>query len=96
MRNRRLNRAIISIVLLEGVLIGLISWLLSGLVGLPISKQLSDVLFQVIFARNASVAFTLQGNLIWLVLVLLLSVLASVIPAFNASRLTIREVLAYE
>jgi putative ABC transport system permease protein len=34
--------------------------------------------------------------LIWLALVLLLSAVASVIPALNASRLTIREVLAYE
>jgi putative ABC transport system permease protein len=90
------NRAIITIVLLEGILIGVISWLLSGAVALVISKQLADVMFQIIFDRNAALAFTVSGNLIWLVLVLVLSVLASVIPAFNASRLTIREVLAYE
>jgi putative ABC transport system permease protein len=90
------NRAIISIVLLEGILIGFISWLLSGLAALPLSKQLADVMFQIIFDRDAALAFTFSGNLIWLGLVLLLSVLASVIPAFNASRLTIREVLAYE
>ena len=33
---------------------------------------------------------------IWLAVVLLLSALASLIPARNASRLTVREVLAYE
>jgi putative ABC transport system permease protein len=32
----------------------------------------------------------------WLGLVLVLSSLASVLPAYNAVRLTIREVLAYE
>ena len=32
----------------------------------------------------------------WNVLVLALSILASILPAYNASRLTIREVLAYE
>jgi putative ABC transport system permease protein len=90
------NRAIIKIVLLEGFLTGLISWLLSCLAALPISKQLADVMFQIIFDRNAALAYTFLGNLIWLGLVLLLSVLASVIPAYNASRLTIREVLAYE
>ncbi|MDT8307545.1 MAG: ABC transporter permease, partial [Anaerolineae bacterium] len=90
------NRAIMTIVLMEGVLIGLVSWLLSGVVALPLSKQLADVMFQIIFDRDAALAFTLSGNLIWLGLVLLLSVLASVIPAYNASRLTIREVLAYE
>ncbi len=90
------NRAIVSIVLLEGVLIGLISWLLSCGVALPLSKQLADVMFQIIFDRNAALSITFSGNLIWLGLVVLLSALASVIPAYNASQLTIREVLAYE
>ena len=39
---------------------------------------------------------TLEGVAIWLVAVLGLSALASVLPARNAARLTIREVLAYE
>ncbi|MFO7696198.1 MAG: FtsX-like permease family protein [Anaerolineae bacterium] len=90
------NRAIVTIVLVEGCLIGLISWLLAGLVALPISKQLGDVMFGIIFDRSAALDFTLYGNLIWLGVVLALSVVASVIPAYNASRLTIREVLAYE
>jgi putative ABC transport system permease protein len=42
------------------------------------------------------VTFTYLGYAIWLGLVLLLSVLGSVLPARNAARLTIREVLAYE
>jgi putative ABC transport system permease protein len=33
---------------------------------------------------------------IWLLLVVLLAVVASMLPARNAARLTIREVLAYE
>lgn len=90
------NRAISSIVLLEGVLIGLISWLLASLAALPISKQLADVMFQIIFDRNATLDFTPTGNLIWLGVVLVLSVLASLLPAYHATRLTIREVLAYE
>ena len=90
------NRAIINIVLVEGVVIGVISWLLSCFAALPISKQLADVMFQIIFDRDAALDFTPLGNLIWLALVLGLSFLASVLPAFNASRLTIREVLSYE
>ncbi len=90
------NRAIINIVLVEGVLIGLLSWFLGVAAALPLSKQLADILFQIIFDRDAAMDFTLSGNLIWLALVLALSVLASVIPAIHASRLTIREVLAYE
>jgi putative ABC transport system permease protein len=33
---------------------------------------------------------------LWLVMVIVLSALASFLPARNASRLTVREVLAYE
>jgi len=40
--------------------------------------------------------FSLDGFLIWLAGVLVLSALASLLPAHNAARLTIREVLAYE
>jgi len=42
--------------------------------------------------------FTLsfQGLLIWLAFVLVISALASLIPARSAVRLTIRDVLAYE
>jgi putative ABC transport system permease protein len=39
---------------------------------------------------------TLEGVAIWLAVVLGLSGLASALPARNAARLTIREVLAYE
>jgi putative ABC transport system permease protein len=90
------NRSIISIVLIEGSVIGLIYWVLSGVVAIPISKALADSMFQIVFDTNADVVFKLSGNLIWLGLVLLLSMFASVVPAYNASRLTIREVLAYE
>jgi putative ABC transport system permease protein len=40
--------------------------------------------------------FTYQGFLIWLGAVLFLSMVASFVPARNAAKLTIREVLAYE
>jgi putative ABC transport system permease protein len=40
--------------------------------------------------------FSMAGVGLWLVVVVLLSVAASFIPARNAARLTVREVLAYE
>jgi putative ABC transport system permease protein len=41
-------------------------------------------------------AYSFTGLWLWLILVILLSAMASFIPARNASRLTVREVLAYE
>jgi len=43
-----------------------------------------------------SYTYSANGVLIWLVVVIILSVLASSLPARNASRLTVREALAYE
>jgi putative ABC transport system permease protein len=49
-----------------------------------------------LFDVPATPTYTPTGFLIWLGVVTLLSVTASVLPAYNAARLTIREVLAYE
>jgi putative ABC transport system permease protein len=49
-----------------------------------------------VFQTPIDVVFTYTGYAIWLGLVLILSALASILPARNAARLTIREVLAYE
>ena len=41
-------------------------------------------------------SYSIPGLWLWLLIVVILSALASFIPARNASRLTVREVLAYE
>jgi ABC-type lipoprotein release transport system permease subunit len=48
------------------------------------------------FGKPFSTAFTPMGAVIWLVLVVLVSVLASVAPAQRASQISIREALTYE
>ncbi len=83
-------------VIVEGALIGLISWLFACLVSVPISKLMSDVISSAIFGRPITFTFIWSGVLIWLILVAILSIIASILPARNAARLTIREVLAYE
>ena len=90
------NRAIINMVIIEGVLIGVVSWALAALAAIPISKVMSDVMSVAIFNTPATFTYTPLGVLIWLAVVALLSMLASVLPARGAARLTIREVLAYE
>jgi putative ABC transport system permease protein len=77
-------------------MIGLISWVLATVAAIPISKLLSDTIHLAVFDARSEFTFTLTGPLYWLGLVVILSVLASVLPARNAARLTIREALAYE
>jgi len=90
------DQVVVRLVIIEGLLIGGISFLLGMLLSFPITTLLSNVISMAIFNAPATVAFTIQGFAIWLVVVVILSVLASLLPARNASRLTIREVLAYE
>jgi len=88
--------AIMKSVILEGLIIGMISWLIGALLSFPISAFLSDIISSAIFQTPMGLALTPNGFIIWLVLVIIFSALASVLPALKAARLTIREVLAYE
>ena len=90
------DRAISSMVMVEGMLIGFISWLLGCLVSVPISKLMSDAISGAIFGATSIFTFTPTGILIWFALVMFLSALASLLPARSAASLTIREVLSYE
>lgn len=90
------NRILMQMVLTEGLIIGGISYLLGALLAFPISKIMSDGINIAVFDAPTAFGFTPIGFLIWLLVVVVLSFAASVIPARNASRLTIREVLAYE
>jgi len=90
------DRDITRMVMVESLLIGMISWALSCLVSFPIGKLLCNVIGIAIFSNPIEFIFTPTGIIIWFVLVLILSILASALPARSAARLTIREVLAYE
>ncbi len=87
---------IVRMVIVEGLLIGLISFGLGMILAVPFTYLLSAIVSNAVFATPIAVVFTPTGYFIWLGLVILLSSLASVLPARNAARLTIREVLAYE
>jgi putative ABC transport system permease protein len=90
------DKAVMDLVMIEGVLIGMMSWVLSVLMALPVSLVMANAINLALFGAPASLTVTPVGVFLWLVVVIFLSVIASVSPARNATRLTIREVLAYE
>jgi putative ABC transport system permease protein len=90
------DRALMTMVLTEGLVIGLMSWVISSILAFPISDLMSDTISRAIFDAPGKYTFTIIGFAIWLLVVLCLSIIASFIPARNAAQLTIREVLAYE
>jgi putative ABC transport system permease protein len=84
------------IILAEGILIGIGSWALGTLVSLPISRVMSTQLGLQLLNQPLSYDYALYAVLLWLVIVTLVATLASYVPARNAARLTVREVLAHE
>lgn len=90
------NRMLARIVIIEGLVVGLLSWLLGGLLAVPLSWALCYAIGVAFVQTPLSFAFSAIGLLLWLVLVVVLAVLASILPARGAWRLSVREVLAYE
>ncbi|NJP04658.1 MAG: ABC transporter permease [Chloroflexaceae bacterium] len=87
---------VLQIVVVEGIVIGLISWMLGASLAFPISKLLSDQVGLLFFRIPLSFSFSVTGMLYWLTISMVLAALASFLPAWSASRLTVRDVLAYE
>ena len=90
------DRAVMRTVISEGIVIGTISFVMAIVVSIPFTYGLSYIVSLAVFQSPIETVFTYMGYLIWLGLVLVLSTLASILPARNAAKLTIREVLAYE
>lgn len=90
------NGSILRIVLVEGIIIGLLSWTIGGIIALPASRVLTDTVGQAILQASPSYIFSTGGAILWLGIVLVVAFLASFVPARRASQLTVREVLSYE
>jgi putative ABC transport system permease protein len=88
--------AIVRIVTLEAVLIALISWISGVVLAYPVGRVLSDRVGLAFLESKLTPVFSWLGVALWLLLVVLVAVLASALPARGAARLTVREVLAYE
>jgi putative ABC transport system permease protein len=90
------NGVVRRVVLVEGLVIGLISWAVSIPCSIPLAIWLGDSLGNSLLARSLDYIFSVPAILMWLGLMTGISVIASIIPAQNAARLTIRDALVYE
>ncbi len=90
------NWAVRNIVMIEGLLIGIISWILGGLLAAPLSYLLGYAVGMAFFERPLSFTFEIPGVFVWLLLIGFLAALASAMPARRASSITVRDALAYE
>jgi len=89
------HRSIYQIYVTEGVAVGAIAWFGGALLVYPLSLGLVRALEGVI-GIPMSYAFSWSGLATWLALMLVISGLASIAPAFRASQVSVREAIAYE
>jgi putative ABC transport system permease protein len=87
---------VMGIIVAEGVVIGVMSWVVAGLAAWPLSRVTGNFLAFLIFKSRLDSVFQLQGLWIWLAFSVLLAGMASLLPARSAAKLTVREALAYE
>lgn len=90
------DAAVLKVVIAEGVVIGIISWFLSLLASIPLSRFLSDQVGISFTQAPLTYSFSAGGLALWLVIVSLLAIVSSLPPAFSAARITVRDALAYE
>jgi len=90
------DTVIMQSVMIEGMVIGFITWVLAIGLSFPISTLLLTIMGEAMMGSAMKLSFTPIGILIWLGVVIVLSAIASIMPARSAARLTINEVLAYE
>jgi putative ABC transport system permease protein len=80
----------------EGVLLGVLSWLLAVPLSYPGSRVFNNVIGVTMFSVPLDFRYPVFGLLLWLVIVVVLSALASLWPALGAAKVSVRESLAYE
>jgi putative ABC transport system permease protein len=84
------------IVSTEGMLVGTVSWMIAVPLSIPFGLAFDALLGQVFVGGPLPFAFSPVSVISWLAIVLLISLISSLMPAWRAGRMSIRETLAYE
>ena len=87
---------IIRIILFEGMFIGLLSWLFACLISIPLSSMIGNMFGDIFLKTTLDTVYSSTGLFIWLIIILVITSIASFIPAWKASQLPVSEVLAHE
>ena len=86
--------AIVGIFVSEGMLLGVLSWLLAVPLSYPGARLFSNLVSNTLIPLDFR--YSMDGMVLWLAIVVVLSALASLWPALRATRVSVREALAYE
>ena len=90
------NSAVRKVVVVEGIVVGLMSWVFATLLSAPVGRVLAGAVTQAVLKAQTNFQYSTVGVIIWLAIVVVIGILSSLGPARNAVRLSVREVLDYE
>ena len=90
------SASIMSMFIMEGVVQGLISWIIAVPISLLVSPLMANALGVTIFQTPLEFQFNYTALLTWLAIILVIALIAAVIPARNATRINVRQSLSYE
>jgi putative ABC transport system permease protein len=71
------------------------SWLIAVPLSFALAQPLANALGQAMFDANLDYQYNYLAVLVWLVIVLVISTLASILPARSAMQISVRDSLAY-
>src|SRR5512138_2884658 len=89
------SSSILGIFVMEGLLQGLLSWLIAMPLSFLVSPLLANALGNAMFGATLDYQYNWSAVMVWLGTVLVISIVASVLPARNATRISVRDSLAY-
>ena len=89
------SQTILRNVISEGLFIGLMSWVIAVPLSLPVSLGVGYLVGMLSFRSPLPLILSPLAVIIWLLVIVIGSIAASAYPARQASRLTVRETLAY-
>ncbi|MEM7028928.1 MAG: FtsX-like permease family protein [Chloroflexota bacterium] len=87
--------AIMGMLVSEGIIQGLISWLIAVPLSFVLAQPLAALMGQILFSVDLDYAYNVQAIIVWLIAILGIAVVASIIPARSATKISVRESLAY-
>ena len=89
------SRTILGIFMMEGMLQGLLSWAIAVPISLVTTPLLARALGVAMFGATLDYQYNWGAVGLWLIFIVIISALASLIPANSATQISVRDSLAY-
>lgn len=90
------SRTIMGMFMLEGVLQGILSWVFALPLSMLVAPPFADRLGVTMFGIYLDYRYDFQAAGVWLAVILVIGILSSIGPARSATRISVRQSLAYE